>query len=41
MPIPLQFRLLPPLHWRQLSASIRFRRAQGRCERVAGHKGRP
>ena len=32
MPIRPQFRSLYPLDWPQLSASIRFRRAQGRCE---------
>ena len=37
MPIRRQHRWLYPIDWRELSASIRFRRAKGRCE----HCGRP
>ena len=37
MPIRPQFRWLYPIDWPQLSAMIRFERAQGRCE----HCGRP
>ena len=32
MPIRRQHRWLYPIDWRELSASIRFRRAKGRCE---------
>jgi hypothetical protein len=37
MPIRPEHRRLYPFDWRQLSASVRFRRAKGRCERC----GRP
>ncbi len=37
MPIRRHHRWLYPIDWRELSASIRFRRAKGRCE----HCGRP
>ncbi len=37
MPIRRQHRWLCPIDWRELSATIRFRRAKGRCE----HCGRP
>ena len=37
MPIRRQHLWLYPIDWRELSASIRFRRAKGRCE----HCGRP
>ena len=40
MPIRRQHRWLYPINWRELSASIRFRRAGGRCEgggRPHGH----
>jgi len=37
MPIRRQHRWLYPIDWRELSATIRFRRAKGRCE----HCGRP
>ena len=32
MPIRRHHRWLYPIDWRELSASIRFRRAKGRCE---------
>lgn len=37
MPIRRQHRWLYPIDWRELSATIRIRRAKGRCE----HCGRP
>ena len=37
MPIRRQHRWLYPIDWSQISASIRFGRAKGRCE----HCGRP
>src|SRR5690242_8955178 len=37
MPMRPQHRRLYPFDWRELSASVRFRRAKGRCERC----GRP
>ncbi len=37
MPIRREYRFLYPIDWPQLSATIRFRRAGGRCERC----GRP
>jgi hypothetical protein len=37
MPIRPELRPLYPPHWRELSARVRFERAQGRCERC----GRP
>jgi hypothetical protein len=37
MPIRRQHRWLYPIDWQQISASIRFGRAKGRCE----HCGRP
>ncbi len=37
MPIRPQYRWLYPIDWPQISASIRFGRAKGRCE----HCGRP
>src|SRR3954467_9622030 len=40
MPIRPQHRWLYPLDWPQLSALIRFGRAQGRCERCRRPHGR-
>ena len=39
MPIRPEHRRLYPFDWRQLSASVRFRRAKGRCERCARPHG--
>ena len=40
MPIRRHHRWLYPIDWRELSASIRFRRAKGRCERCGRPHGR-
>ena len=40
MPIKREHRWLYPIDWRQLSAAIRFRRAQGRCETCGRPHGR-
>ena len=40
MPIRRQHRWLYPIDWRELSASIRFRRARGRCEGCGRPHGR-
>lgn len=40
MPIRPEHRWLYPIDWRELSASIRFGRAKGRCERCARPHGR-
>ena len=40
MPIRPQHRWLYPIDWPQISASIRFGRAQGRCERCGRPHGR-
>ena len=40
MPIRRQFRWLYPIDWPQISASIRFDRAKGRCERCGRPHGR-
>ena len=40
MPILARHRWLYPIEWRELSASIRFRRAAGRCERCGRPHGR-
>ena len=39
MPIRPEYRFLYPIDWPQLSATIRFRRAGGRCERCARPHG--
>ena len=39
MPIRPQYRWLYPIDWPQLSATIRFERAKGRCERCARPHG--
>jgi hypothetical protein len=39
MPIKRQLRFLYPIDWRELSAVIRFERAQSRCERCARPHG--
>ena len=40
MPIRRHHRWLYPIDWRELSASIRFRRAKGRCETCGRPHGR-
>ena len=40
MPIRRHHRWLYPIDWRELSASIRFRRAKGRCEGCGRPHGR-
>ena len=40
MPISRHHRWLYPIDWRELSASIRFRRAKGRCEGCGRPHGR-
>jgi hypothetical protein len=40
MPIRPQFRWFYPIDWRELSAVIRFERAQGHCEHCARPHGR-
>ena len=40
MPIRPEHRWFYPIDWRELSATIRFRRAKGRCERCARPHGR-
>ncbi len=40
MPIRRHHRWLYPIDWRELSASIRFRRAKGRCEACGRPHGR-
>ena len=40
MPILARHRWLYPIDWRELSASIRFRRAKGRCEGCCRPHGR-
>jgi len=40
MPIRRQYRWLYPIDWPQISASIRFGRARGRCERCGRPHGR-
>lgn len=40
MPIRRELRWLYPLDWRELSISIRFGRARGRCERCCRPHGR-
>ena len=40
MPIRRHHRWLYPIDWRELSASIRFRRAKGRCEGCGQPHGR-
>ncbi len=40
MPIRRHHRWLYPIDWRELSASIRFRRAKGRCESCGRPHGR-
>ncbi len=40
MPIRRHHRWLYPIDWRELSASIRFRRAGGRCETCGRPHGR-
>jgi len=37
MPIHARYRWFYPIHWPQLSAVIRFKRAQGKCERGRPH----
>jgi hypothetical protein len=39
MPIRPEHRRLYPFNWKLLSASIRFRRAKGRCERCGRPQG--
>ena len=40
MPIKPELRGFYPLDWRELSHSVRFRRAKGRCERCSRPHGR-
>ncbi len=40
MPIRPQYKWLYPIDWPQLSASIRFKRAKGRCEECGRPHGR-
>ena len=37
MPIRPELRPLYPPHWRELSSHVRFKRAEGRCQRLGGH----
>ena len=41
MPIHARYRWFYPIDWPQLSAVIRFRRAQGKCEGCGRPHGRP